>query len=163
MGEHLGLDLSGEQKDSFLKYLHFFIKLALRVLAVLMCVVIVWSVVDVCYILYTKIWEEPKYLLNINDMFATFGAFLAVVIGIEIFVNIVFYLKENVIHVKLVVATALMAVSRKIIVMDYEYIEPAYVLASAASIFALGITYRLVTEKHLNINEELASSNESKD
>jgi uncharacterized membrane protein (DUF373 family) len=146
MDEHLGLDLSGKHRDTFLQRLHFFIKLALRILSVLMVVVIVWGVLDVCWLLYTKIWEEPKYLLDINDMFATFGAFLAVLIAIEIFVNIVLYLKDNVIHVKLVVATALMAVSRKIIVMDYEYIEPAYVLASAVAIFALGITYRLVTE-----------------
>ncbi len=40
---------------------------------------------------------------------------------IEIFINITVYLREDVIHVRLVVATALMAVARKVIVFDFLY------------------------------------------
>ena len=39
------------------------------------------------------------YLLNINDILATFGAFMAVLIAIEIFENIVMYLRNNFIQV----------------------------------------------------------------
>lgn len=142
--DHLGIVISSQAEDRFLNVLQSLIRWALRVLALLMCMVILWGVADVCWILYQKMWEEPKFLLNINDMFSTFGAFLAVLIAIEIFVNIVLYLKENVIHVRLVVATALMAIARKIIVFDYAYITPMFVLASAATVFALGITYYLL-------------------
>jgi uncharacterized membrane protein (DUF373 family) len=142
--DHLGIVISHQAEDKFLGFLQSIIRWALRVLAFLMSLVILWGVADVCWILYQKMWEEPKFLLNINDMFSTFGAFLAVLIAIEIYVNIILYLKENVIHVRLVVATALMAISRKIIVFDYAYTTPMFVLASAATVFALGITYYLL-------------------
>ena len=68
------------------------------------------------YVLYVRISSHPYYLLNISDIFATFGAFMAVLIAIEIFINIASYLRDNVIHIKLVLATAFMAVARKVIV-----------------------------------------------
>jgi len=70
---------------------------------------------------------------------------LAVLIAIEIFVNITLYLRRDVIHVDLVIATALMAVARKVIVFDYEILGPSYVWATAAVVLALGITYWLIT------------------
>jgi uncharacterized membrane protein (DUF373 family) len=77
----------------------------------------------------------------------TFGAFLAVLIAIEIFINITVYLREDVIHVRLVIATALMAVARKVIVIDFKEISYEYVWATAAVILALGLTYHLIAKK----------------
>jgi uncharacterized membrane protein (DUF373 family) len=79
--------------------------------------------------------------------FFTFGALLVVLIAIEIFINITLYLREDVIHVKLVIATALMAIARKAIVLDYGEIGYEYVYATAAVVLSLGITYRLIERK----------------
>jgi len=68
-------------------------------------------------------------------------------IAIEIFINITLYLKTDVIPVRLVVATALMAISRKVIIFDFEKITPQYVLGTAAVVLALGITYWFITRK----------------
>ncbi len=138
------IGLPALEGDRFLGFLSMLIRIALKALAILMVLVILWGVADVCWIIYQRIHEEPKFLLNINDMFTVFGAFLAVLIAIEIFMNIILYLKENVIHVNLVVATALMAIARKVIVFDYEKIGPLYVFASAAVVFSLGVTYWLL-------------------
>ena len=116
-------------------------------LAALMVVVIVWGIGDVIYVLYQRLMAPPFLLLSISDILATFGAFLAVLIAIEIFINITLYLKTNVIPVRLVVATALMAISRKVIIFDFGEITPLFVLATAAVVFALGITYWLITKK----------------
>jgi len=120
---------------------------AVRVLAVMMTLVILWGVIDVGLTLYKEITTVPYGLLSINDILAIFGAFLAVLIAIEIFQNITIYLKEEVIHVQIVVATALMAISRKIIVLDFEKVTSEYVFASAAVILALGISYWLIVIK----------------
>jgi hypothetical protein len=55
---------------------------------------------------------------------------------------------SDVIPVRLVVATALMAISRKVIIFDYDQLEPLYVFATAAVVLALGITYWLITRKN---------------
>lgn len=120
---------------------------AVRALALLMTAVIVWGVVDVVYVLYERLLEPPFLLLNINDILATFGAFMAVLIAIEIFINITVYLREDVIHVKIVVATALMAIARKVIIMDLDKLSWQEVLAIAAVVLALSIGYWLVVVK----------------
>ena len=112
-----------------------------------MTLVIMWSVADVAWVLYQRAIASPIGLLNVNDILVSFGAFMATLIAIEIFLNIVLYLRDDVLHVKLVLATALMAIARKVIVLDYKNLEPEYIYATAAVIFALSIGYWLVAKK----------------
>ncbi|MCK5477353.1 MAG: phosphate-starvation-inducible PsiE family protein [Methylococcales bacterium] len=140
-------ELSDEHKDPLIQFLHVTIRMAVKVLAILMTLVIIWGVGDVIYVLYQRLMAPPMYLLNISDIFETFGAFLAVLIGIEIFTNITLYIRDDVIPVKLVIATALMAIARKVIVFDFKLLTPMYLLAIAAVVLALGITYWLISMK----------------
>jgi uncharacterized membrane protein (DUF373 family) len=137
-----------QDEEPLIRLLHIIIRLCMRLLAVLMTMVIIWGVADVAWVLYQKVTDEPPFgLLSVNDILATFGAFMVVLIAAEIFVNIVLYLREEVLQVKLVLATALMAIARKVIVLDYKTLEPQYVWATAAVIFALSIGYWLVSKK----------------
>lgn len=142
-----GHDLHLEHEDSTVRMMHRVIRFAVKILAVLMVLVIVWGIGDVFYVLYQRLTAPPFMLLQINDILATFGAFLAVLIAIEIFINISMYLSTNVIPVRLVVATALMAISRKVIIFDFERITPPFLYGTAAVVMALGITYWLITKR----------------
>lgn len=143
MDGHNHLDENDD--DPLIATLHKLIRFAIRILAVLMTAVIFWSVADVLLVLYEKLSEPPVFLLDMSDIFQVFAAFLAVLIAIEIFANITLYLRDDVIHVKLVVATALMAIARKVIVLDLSILEPAYLYAIAAIVIALGVTYWLLS------------------
>lgn len=136
-----------EGEEPLIHWLQVIIRLCVRALAVLMTLVIMWSVADVAWVLYQRVIASPVGLLNVNDILASFGAFMVTLIAIEIFLNIVLYLRDDVLHVKLVLATALMAIARKVIVLDYQTLEPEYIWATAAVIFALSIGYWLVTKK----------------
>lgn len=133
--------------DPMINLLHRIIQYAVRFLAVLMVLVILWGIGDVIYILYQQLRKPPFLLLNIDDILTTFGAFMAVLIAIEIFINITLYLREDVIHVRLVVATALMAIARKVIVFDFKSLEPEYIWATAVVVLSLGITYWLISKE----------------
>jgi uncharacterized membrane protein (DUF373 family) len=139
-------ELPTEHDDPFIRFLHLTIRGGVKFLALLMVAVILLSILDVLYTIYIKI-SVPPYLMTTNDLLETFGAFLVVLIAIEIFINITLYIRSDVIPVKLVVATALMAISRKVIVFDYKHLDPQFVSASALVVVALGITYMLV-QKH---------------
>ena len=120
--------------DKFIHALKKIISHCVRALAILMLLTIVWGIADVAYVLYTRLSQPPYFLLKISDILATFGAFLAVLIAIEIFENIILYLRHDIIHVKLVVATALMAIARKVIVFDFKELKPEYIWGTAAVI-----------------------------
>lgn len=121
------------------------IRMAVRVLAVLMTIVIWLGVVDVIWVLYNRLFRtKPLYILEIHDILLTFGTFMAVLIAIEIFMNIVLYLRHDVIHVKLVIATALMAIARKVIILDFKETSATEVLALGAVLLATAIAYWIV-------------------
>ncbi len=144
-----GIDTQLKRHDSpLVNRLYGSIRYAIGVLAVLMVLVIWWGVADVVYVLYSRISAHPYFLLEISDIFATFGAFMAVLIAIEVFVNIVGYLSDNEIHIDIVLATAYMAVLRKIIILDYKEVSPDYVYATAALAIALAIGYWLTKKPH---------------
>lgn len=120
------------------------IRYAVRVLAVLMVFVIIMGVIDVVWVLYQRLTSPPFMLLEISDILGTFGAFMAVLIAIEIFVNITIYLRDDVIHIQIVMATALMAIARKIIILDMKEVSVNEMLGLAAITLAMSIGYWLV-------------------
>ncbi len=138
-----GLHIDASQ-EPLVNGLLWVIRLCVRASAVLMTLVIVWSIADVLWVLYQRIMAPPVGLLDVNDIFILFGAFMVTLIAIEIFLNIILYLRHDVVHVKLVLATALMAIARKVIVLDYQKIGSDYVLATAVLVLALSIGYWLV-------------------
>jgi uncharacterized membrane protein (DUF373 family) len=142
-------ELPLDDPDPIIRLSHHAIRFAVKVLAILMVIVIFFGIADVIFVLYQRLNSEPLYLLNISDIFETFAAFLAVLVAIEIFVNIRIYLRCHEFPVKLVIATALMAVARKIIVLDFNKIDAIEVLSLSAVMLALGITYAFLLNSQL--------------
>jgi len=144
-------DQSGKGDDYLIQGLRNVIRFAVRIMAILMTFVILLGVLDVGWVIYQRLMMPPMYLLEIDDMLATFGAFMAVLIAIEIFVNITIYLRDDIIHVKIVMATALMAIARKVIILDFKDVDALGVFAIAATIFALSIGYWLLNLKVITL------------
>lgn len=138
------MKLVKKEEDRFLWHLKNIIHLSLKLLALLMIIVIVFGVIDVGWTIYQRFVAEPRFILTMGDILATFGAFMVVLISIEIFQNIVLYLRDDVIHVKIVLATALMAIARKVIILDYDELDPMYIFATGIVLLATGITYFFV-------------------
>jgi len=141
-------ELPTEHDEPLIAFLNKTIRVSVKVLAVLMVLVIFWGVGDVVYVLYLNLMEPPFMLLSIADIFKTFAAFLAVLIAIEIYQNIILYLRTDVIPLKLVIATALMAIARKVIIIDFKDISAMYIFATSAVVLSLGITYYLISLHH---------------
>ncbi|HOQ31607.1 MAG TPA: phosphate-starvation-inducible PsiE family protein [Candidatus Hydrogenedens sp.] len=131
------------------------IRWVVRFLTIIMVFVIAYSALDIVSVVLSKIWNVPKFFLTVDDLVDIFGAFLGVLIAIEIYENIIIYLREDVIHVRVVVATALIAVSRKVIIMDFNKVEAFNVLALGALVIAVAVAYWFVrSEKKSSKTEE---------
>ncbi len=148
MTQQDNMDLPTENVSPLMHFLHKSIIAMVNALAILMVFVIFIGVWDVIIILYQKLFSEGKFYMAVGDILQTFGAFMAVLIAIEIFINITLYLRTDVIPIKLVVATALMAICRKIIVFDFYVLSPEYIYASGVVVLGLGITYWLIEKLH---------------
>lgn len=138
------MKLVDKNDDRFLWVLKKIIHLCLKALGLLMIIVIISGVIDVAWTIYQRFIAEPRFILTMNDILLSFGAFMVVLIAIEIFQNIILYLRDDVIHVKIVLATALMAIARKVIILDYDELEPMYIFATGVVLVATGLAYYFV-------------------
>ena len=131
---------------SLMGWLNNIVRYMVIVLSVLMAFVVLCGVILIGVELYKTLTTSPETLLSIDGIAATFASFLAVLIAIDIFINISLYVRRHVIAVRLVVATALMAVARKIIVLDFAGIEPIQVISIASIVAALGFSYYFLSK-----------------
>jgi len=79
-----------------------------------------------------------------NKLFSIFGLFLNVLIALEILENISAYLKKHVLQVELVIVTSLIAVARKIIILDLEKKTAMDLIALSVAILALASSYWII-------------------
>ncbi len=146
-------ELSLDQEDKFIFFLHSMIRFAVKALALLMMLTVLWCVLDVVVVIYKEILSQPITALGKSEILHVFGSFMMVLIAVEIFINITLYIRNDVIPVKMVVATALMAVARKIIVFDYHDVSAMHIIGTGILVIALGGSYWLL-EREFKVHSD---------
>ena len=133
------------QNEFFLHLIDNFQELVSKLLSITMIVVIFIAIVDLVIYIVRKllIWDLNKASFNEN-VFTTFGLFLNILIALEILENITAYLRRHVIHVELVIVTSLIAVARKIIILDLKNTEGIKVIGLGVAVSALSISYWII-------------------
>ena len=137
-------ELPTDETDPILRWLHRLMRGGAYVLAIAMVFVILAGCVSVIHTVYINLTEPPYFL--IPDIIKTFGAFLAVLIAYEIFSNIRIYIRSDTFPVKLVVATAIMAIARKVIILEMEEHTALDLVGIGAVVVGLGVTYWLIAQ-----------------
>jgi len=88
------------------------------ILIVLLALVIVFSVLELAWEVVNGIVLDSTYRLENHELLTIFGFFLLVLIGIELLDTIKAYIRKQEIHVEIIVLLAIIAVARKIILLD---------------------------------------------
>ncbi|EKQ69138.1 putative membrane protein [Leptolyngbyaceae cyanobacterium JSC-12] len=130
--------------ENFVRYLGRFEGIVAKVLSIAMVVVIIVTILDLILFLTFDLFTSEPYGLFSTTITKIFGLFLNVLIALEILENITAYLKSHTIQAELVVVTSLIAVSRKIIILDLEKTAGIDLIALAAAILALAISYWII-------------------
>src|SRR5581483_5418604 len=118
-------------------------RLVVTALLLMMSVVVVLATVELGWIIAREVYSPPVVILELPELLDIFGFFLVILIGLELLETVKAYLTEHVVHVELVVEVALIAVARKVIVLDVKESSPLTLLGVAAIILALAIAYHL--------------------
>ncbi|MGB3639281.1 MAG: phosphate-starvation-inducible PsiE family protein [Rivularia sp. (in: cyanobacteria)] len=137
------------RNDNFLHLVESIQVLVSKLLSITMIVLILIAIVDLVIFVINKLlaWDLNEASFNKN-LFTAFGLFLNILIALEILENITAYLRKSVIHVELVIATSLIAVARKIIILDLKNTEGIKVIGLGVAVFALSISYWIIRCSH---------------
>lgn len=128
-----------------IQYIKKFEQLIILTLVVMMALVLLLSTVELGWIIITDIVSEPVFLLEIDELLEIFGLFMLVLIGVELLETIVkTYMTRSTDHAQIVIAVAIIAIARKVIILDVKDLSGMMLLGIAAIIIALCSGYYLV-------------------
>lgn len=137
--------------DVFQRFEHTIIK----ILLFMMAIVVFLATLELGYILIKDFLTPPILLLEIDELLEIFGMFMLVLIGLELFESIQIYDQQRIIRVETVIVVAIIAVARKVIILDYKSLTSLTLLEIGIGILCLGVTYLLVKLKRRPIDETL--------
>ncbi len=121
----------------------------INVLIVMMVGVLVLATIELGYFLIRNIIQSDFLLISLDNLMDLFGVFLLVLIGIELLDTIKVYLRENVIHVEVVVLVAIIAVARKVVVLKIEDFPGEVIIGIGVLIASLALAYYLIKKAGL--------------
>ena len=125
-----------------------FESLVSKLLSIAMLVVIMVIMVDLGLFLATKLFNPSPQGFFVETIKDIFGLFLSVLIALEILENITAYLKKHVVQVELVIVTSLIAVARKIIILDLDKVSGLSLVGLAIAILSLSLSYWIIHNIH---------------
>jgi uncharacterized membrane protein (DUF373 family) len=126
------------------KWLRMFEKFIVYSLIIMMAITIFLATIDLGWTMVKDIISPPIFIINVNDLLEIFGMFLLVLIGIELLETIKTYSSESKIHLEVVFMVAMIAIARKIIILDLKEISNFTLIGLAAVIFSLSVGYYLI-------------------
>ena len=129
------------------KIIHRFEQSVIFILVFLMAIILFFSTIELSIFIFKEIQLAvtiPDLLLDKKEMLKIFSLFFNVLISLELFETVRLYLKENIFHVEFILLVALIAIARKIIILEYNLVSPLLLFAIGWLILALAVGYYLV-------------------
>jgi len=124
--------------------LAFFERIVVTILISLMAIVVAVGVIGLAWTTVTGIVGPPSLFTTTEGLLDIFGAFLLVLVGLELLETIKVYLQEHVVHAEVVYIAAMIALARKIITLDIKEVSPPTLLGVAAIVLALAAAHYLL-------------------
>lgn len=140
---YTGSQPTGVPDLSAAKIIRTFQRYILSALLIVMGVVIVASSIELVIVVVQELLAPPL-LLDLGELTKISGLFLTVLITLELFGILEVMLLENTVHVEFVVAVALIAAAREVLVVEFPSVAPLKLVGLAALILALGAGYYLI-------------------
>ncbi len=131
-----------------LEPLRKFERLIVTAVTGMMVLVILLGTIELGYLIILDIISPPIILLEVGELLNIFGLFLLILIGVELLETVKMYFREHVVHVEVVFMVALIAIARKVIILDLEKYSYLALIGIALIILALSVGYYLVRKSH---------------
>lgn len=155
--------------DSFFKKFAQGIEVTIVTLLIIMMLgVLILATFELGYYLFQTVSNSSNFFIPLENLMDLFGVFLLVLIGIELLDTIKIYLRENVVHVEVVILVAIIALARKVVILKIEELSGEIIIGIGVLITTLAITYYiikktgLITVKPKNHPEEDSKSQPEK-
>ncbi|MEB3226542.1 MAG: phosphate-starvation-inducible PsiE family protein [Synechococcus sp.] len=124
-------------------------KLMIQILLGMMAIAIGLATLDFGWELFQSIVEPPMFLLDADQLLEVFSLFMLIIIGIELLESIInTYLAKGRPHFEVVLSVAIIAIARKVIILDVKATDSLSLFGIAAIILSLTVGYYFMKQSH---------------
>ncbi len=127
-----------------LEYLKIFEKVIIVILILMMAIVVLFTTIEMGHSIIGNVIASPMSLLGNNHLMKIFGDFLLILIGAELLETTKLFLTDKMIHVEVVILVAIMAIARKVIILDTTKLPSLTLFGIGFIIIALTAGYYLI-------------------
>ena len=130
----------------------------IQLLMALMALVLVLGTLDLGWFVIRNIINPPYVLFDVNLLLDVFGMFMLVLIGIELLETIMkTYITQGPPHYETVLSVAIIAIARKVIILDVKKVDSLSLIGIAAIILALTVGYFMMKRARQEKEKALAA------
>ena len=130
----------------------------IQLLMGLMAIVLVLGTLDLAWFVLQNIITPPYVLFDVNLLLDVFGMFMLVLIGIELLETIMkTYITQGPPHYETVLSVAIIAIARKVIILDVKKVDSLSLIGIAAIILALTVGYFMMKRARQEKEKALAA------
>jgi len=130
-------------------------KLMIQSLMVMMAIVLGLATVDLAWLIIRDVLQPPFLLLSVDQLLEIFGLFMLVLIGIELLETIIkTYITQGQPHYEVVLSVAIIAIARKVIILDLKEVDSLSLIGIASIVIALTVGYFLMKRSQSHDKED---------
>ena len=144
-----------------LDFINKFEKFFYGALIVMLMIILVFALGELAYTIIgsltnpSSVTNLPAFgLLENKELLNVLGIFLLVLIGIELLDTMMEYFRENAIHVEIVVLLAIIAIARKVILLDPSQMDGVELIGIGVIILGLSGAYFLIRKAGFTIGSK---------
>lgn len=135
----------------FKRIIIIFLMIMLAIIIIISAGYVAWSMIDKL-VVHFDISSISTIIIEI------LGLFLLVFVSLELFATFNLYTKEHTAHVEAMLLVTLIAISRKIILLDYTSISLDILLGLSALVIAISAAYYLLKKTWISKKEKLLNN-----
>ncbi len=136
----------------FEKGIVLFLLFALAIIIIISSIELIFSIIQSI----SNNQDKDYYFLDMQESLNLLSTLLMVVISLELFETIKYYLEKNKIQADFILIVALTAMARKIIVINYSQADLGLLIGISVTILALSIGYFLIKKaSYFEKNKEI--------
>jgi uncharacterized membrane protein (DUF373 family) len=118
------------------------------VLLVFIAFVVLLTTVQLGWEIVAAFIKPPLFHFDPSQLLDILGDFLLVLIGVELMNTVKIYLVDQRVHVEVILAVGLVAITRKVVVLDHQKLDGTSLIGVAVIIISLSVSYYLVRLSH---------------
>jgi uncharacterized membrane protein (DUF373 family) len=137
----------------FIKFVNKFERFIYGALIAMLMVVLVFAIGELAWVLISSLANPPPLLLENHELTNVLGIFLLVLIGVELLDTMLEYFRENVIHVEIVVLLSIIAIARKVILLEPSTTNGLELIGIGVIIIGLSVAYFMIKKAGITVGK----------